>query len=108
MNQVRVPFTSPNITNISGGEKPDFGTFIAGGTKGCLLEWLKITHDPWILEAIRGVKIEWENLPSQSSDPAPYFMSGEKRRVLGEEIARLLSRGVLEKCSWDNLFPMSS
>lgn len=67
-------------------------------TKWCLDEWLIITHDPWVLEAIKGVKIEWDNLPEQNGEPEPYRMSDKKRKIIGEEILLLLEKGVLEKC----------
>lgn len=71
---------------------------LQGGTKFCVNEWLQITHDPWVLRLVKGVKIEWEQLPVQLAEPEPYRMSGEKWRIIGEEIQLLLNKGVLEKC----------
>lgn len=44
------------------------------------------------------MKIEWDLLPKQTSEPEPYRMSGEKRNIISSEIQNLLAKGVLERC----------
>lgn len=66
--------------------KPDCGTFVAEGTKWQVKEWLKITHNPWVISAIKGVKIEFNEVPVQMSEPEPYRMSGEKQAFVDLEI----------------------
>lgn len=91
---MRGPFIIPN----SGKLNPDCGKFIAGGTKLHVKKWLGISHDAWVVNAIKGVKIEWERIPHQLAEPEPYRMSGQKKEIIGGEIKSLLKKGVLEEC----------
>ena len=52
--------------------KPDCGVFKAGGTQFCVNNWLKLTHDYWIIENIQGSCIEFERLPVQEVVPMEY------------------------------------
>lgn len=97
IGQVRAPFYIP-VSKM--GENPDYGTFIVGGTRFLTTEWLEITitHDPWVIKAIKGIKFEFDQDPCQTAEPEPYWMSGEKGRFIDGEIDRLKQLGVLEKC----------
>ena len=49
--------------------------FRAGNTENFVEGWLKITHDPWIMEAVQGVHIPLEALPDQTRPPFPYRLN---------------------------------
>lgn len=95
MIQVRDPIANPNPI---WEEKPECGQFIAGGISRCLNQWLKITHDPWVLEVIKGIKIEFLEVPHQEAEPEPYRMSAERVKFIDQEIISLEKKGVLEPC----------
>lgn len=84
--------------NINREENPECGKFLAGGTRWRVKQWLNITHDPWVLEAIKGVKVEFLEVPEQIEEPEPYRMSVGKQDYIDREIELLLGKGILESC----------
>ena len=71
---------------------------------GCRLtkyyhNWEKITQDPWVLSVIRkGYKLELETMPALSSHPIPFNMpkNPEKRKVMIQEVCKMLEKGAIE------------
>ena len=67
------------------------GIFKAGRIKGYLLNWVKLTTDPHILNIVKGCKIDFDQLP-QKRQP-PYLTT------IRAEIEKLVLKGVLLKSS---------
>ena len=62
--------------------------------------WEDITNDPFILEAVNGYKIEFENNcypPPQSKIPFPYKRDREQTDLIQMEIESLVNKGVIEE-----------
>ena len=70
--------------------------FCGGQISSCIVEWMKITHDPWVLQVIEGLKIPFFKLPYQEKEPFPYRLSNLESQTAVNEINKLLDKNVLE------------
>ena len=78
----------------------DFGFFIPGGTKFHVNEWLKITHDPFIINAIKGTKIELTLFLKTKLNQESFV--GQKQTLNTDNLVQeLLKKGIIEECSDD-------
>ena len=59
-------------------------------------EWMKITHDPWVLHVIEGMTLTFSQIPIQSKEPFPYRLSRLESKAAVVEINKLLDKNVLE------------
>ena len=74
---------------------------VGGRLKLCYKDWCALTSDPFILQAVRGYKIEFNpaKFPPQRSRPLyPYKRDKAEIAKIDEEIARLQEKGVIEQC----------
>ena len=72
-------------------------SFTAGQVKNHLCQWETITQDPVILNAIQHYNIEFEETPPlQIVIPKNIIFSASDREIVNNEIAKLLSKGVIE------------
>ena len=62
-------------------------------------EWSKITSDPWILETIRGYRLEFDSCPWQVFAPMTPNHSESNYQLLNAEVDKLLSKGAIEQVS---------
>ena len=76
-----------------------YGTFRAGCTKQHLNAWLRLTHDPFVIESIQGVQVDLEEKPFQGTAPNEFQMSKENANNLTVVVAEHLSKGIIEKCT---------
>lgn len=72
-------------------------SFQAGRLKHILPQWKTITADPYILEAVSGYKIEFDNLPMQFFPPRKSKFNDAETKIISAEIEKLLMKGVLVK-----------
>lgn len=72
--------------------------FIAGNLRNCYKTWSAITNDPYILEAIRGYKLELSQFPSQPSNTTN---TGDIK-TLRLETCKLVQAGVVKEVSHMN------
>ena len=73
---------------------------LLGGTlPDHLNDWAEITDDSYILEAIKGYKIEFEEIPQEVHSIREYSTSPLETTVLDTEVQKLLSLRVIEKSS---------
>ena len=95
--------------------KPDFNeplTPASGNCKFCRLwdfrprgykfhkhKWLQLTHDPFVVQSVQGVKVDLEGEPIQSEIPREYVMSTENKNCTNKIVAEHLSKGIIEKCN---------
>ena len=72
-------------------------SFTAGQVKNHLCQWETITQDPVILNAIQHYNIEFEETPPLPLGiPKNIIFSASEREIVNNEIAKLLSKGVIE------------
>lgn len=71
--------------------------FRVGNVANCWENWLKITSDREILEMVKGVKIEFEDLPTQNFFPREYRFNQESRGVIQAEVQSLVQRKVVSQ-----------
>ena len=76
--------------------------FKAGRLKYFSAAWFKITSDPWILEAIQGVKIEFQMKPFQRLPPRELNVSYSEGLIVDQEVNKLLQKGVIEQACPDS------
>ena len=60
-------------------------------------EWMSLTSDKEILNAINGYEIELTDIPWQMKKPKPITFTVKEENVISKEIAELLQKGVIEK-----------
>ena len=69
--------------------------FKAGQIKYFKNAWEKLTSDPWIIDTIQGVKIEFTKLPYQSYSPREPVLGEKEANAVDQEIAKLLLKEVI-------------
>lgn len=79
------------------GVSKTFRTFKSTNLSNFVEQWQGITSDPSILEDIKGVKIDFSDLPCQYEVPRVYRFNSESRDILDAEIQSLESRGIIER-----------
>ena len=55
-----------------------------------------MTHDPWVLDVVKGLKIPFVENPIQIKEPFPYRLSQQEKVAADLEIDKLLQKQVLE------------
>ena len=70
--------------------------FIAGKTKNCFNNWIKITHDKWVLQTVCGYKLELADVPYQYSVPKPIKFKTVELLKIEEELQRFLKCNITE------------
>lgn len=69
----------------------------AGRLKNFLSKWQTITSDQRILNAIRGVTIDFYEQPTQVFIPSQYKFSPSEVKIIDQQIECFLQRGIIEK-----------
>lgn len=75
--------------------------FVAGKIRYYVDNWHRITSDKWILDMVRGIKIPFEEVPTQNYVPRPIQFSYGERDLIQIEIDRLLSECVIKETVCD-------
>ena len=82
------------LTNIAAHEKQ---CFQGGKLKQFMSEWMSLTSDKEILNAINGYEIKLTDIPWQMKKPKLITFTVKEENVISKEIAELLRKGVIEK-----------
>ena len=69
--------------------------FVAGRLSEHVSEWHKITRDKQIIDTVKGLKIEFTDLPCQNFIPNEYKHTSEEIAFLENEIQKLLSKQII-------------
>ena len=77
------------LTNIAAHEKQ---CFQGGRLKQFMSEWMSLTSDKEILNAINGYEIELTDIPWQMKKPKPITFTVKEENVISKEIAELLKK----------------
>ena len=70
-------------------------TFIAGNLANHYDDWVNITNDPYILQAIMGYKIDFTVIPDEVPTVREYNKSTQDESILDAEITQLLLASVI-------------
>ena len=57
--------------------------------------WEVITKDPWVLNAVKGVEIEFSQYPRQARRPSPYQTTSKEKAIMASEVTTLLQKGAI-------------
>ena len=71
-------------------------TFTAGQISHYSYAWKQITHDPWVLDIVKGFSLPFVYLPIQFNEPIPYRLSENEKQGADIEITKLIQKGVLQ------------
>ena len=69
----------------------------AGNIANVFSEWQKITDDPYILQLVKGSKIDFVKLPFQTYIPNSCKFRASEIKIVKSEIQILLQKGVIKK-----------
>ena len=76
--------------------------FKAGKVASHLSAWAKITQDPFVLQMVGGVNIQFTKgeRPPDTELPSvrEYKFSTEDSKLLSKELVSMLEKGIVEKC----------
>ena len=63
--------------------------------------WSNFTSDIWVLQAVRGYKIEFVCEPFQVNKPHGIIFSDEEKNLIDLEVRKMLQRGVIRRAAFD-------
>ena len=69
----------------------------AGRLPYCLCNWQNVTADQWVLEVVRGYKLELSSTPIQ--DAPPRVIEAKRTHLISEEVQKLLAKGAIKVVS---------
>ena len=75
--------------------------FHGGKISNKLSIWQTLTSDHWILDVVRGYKIEFDTFPCQQKLPNPINLNLEESEIIRNEIEKLWMKGVLTNAKPD-------
>lgn len=61
--------------------------------------WETLTQDPWVLETVRGFKIDFIDTPAQTYLPKVLTLPEDQQKIV-EEIASMLQKGAILEVLW--------
>ena len=67
----------------------------AGRIQHCAHNWLQITKDPWILEVVKGYRLELEYVPVQHKPAPPLIMNREDIALTEAEVKTMTEKGAI-------------
>ena len=70
--------------------------FICGGVSHKIHEWEKLTHSPEILQAVRGVALNFSDPPVQSKMPHQIKFTAVQQPLVRQELDKFLDLGIIE------------
>ena len=59
--------------------------------------WSKISHDPVILDIIKGLKLDFIKNPSSQKERRPRFLSPRGEKLMEEEVSNMLMKGAIRE-----------
>ena len=71
--------------------------FRAGGTRSHLIQWRELTSDKFILQAVTGVALEFDEVPMQRSQPPSLQFAKYEYDVIDKQIDEYLRSGIVER-----------
>ena len=74
---------------------------VAGRLQYFLNNWEQITQDPWVLNTVKGYKIELLDSPFQPRIPQPSSLSQEQTSLVTKEISNMLDKGAIVEVTFN-------
>ncbi len=87
--------------------------FKAGSVRHCLPRWRQLTNDKWVLEIVKGYRLELKYDPWQTYRPKPLRLDSNSQSQLDQALQEFLRVGIIEPCNFDEdgfystLFPIA-
>ena len=106
-----VSVSSQRVDPSSFYHTPD--NFRAGAVRSCLPKWKQITNDKWVLDIVKGYRLELWSEPWQEYRPQPRRLENNSQKQLDDALLEFLRQGIIEPCDFDEegfystLFPIS-
>ena len=63
--------------------------------------WSNFTSDIWVLQAVKGYKIEFVCEPFQVNKPHGIVFSDEEKKLIDLEVQKMLQKGAIRRASFD-------
>jgi len=70
------------------------GIYIQPSTSGSPAIWQNVTADQWVLEVVRGYKLQLLSTPIQ--DASPRVIEAKRAHLVSEEVQNLLTKGAIK------------
>ena len=70
---------------------------LAGRIRHFLPNWVKLTQNPWVLEAVQGFRVPFTQQPFQKQPPKPLRHSEAEENLLQEEIQSMITKNAIEE-----------
>ncbi|MCP4263166.1 MAG: hypothetical protein GY774_37505, partial [Planctomycetes bacterium] len=86
--------------------------FKAGSISRRLQQWQEITTDKWILNLVKGYKIDFIVDPWQEFRPKPLRLNNHDQKLLDDTLREFLALGIIEQCDveeygfYSTIFPI--
>ena len=77
------------------GTLQEVGANVAGRLALFHNNWLKVTHDQWVLETVQGYRLEFLREPVQTVSPRELQTSPLEQSLIQEEIQNMLQKGAI-------------
>lgn len=77
---------------------PPFGSFapkVGGRLSVFSKNWLSIPNDIWVLETVKGFKIDFVSTPHQTSPPRELVLDQDQSALVDEEVRQMLDKGAI-------------
>jgi len=72
-------------------------TLVAGNIRNHMVHWKELTRDPWVLNCVRGLNLNFIEEPIQRIVRKPYRISPTESKFVDKELISLLKKKVLLK-----------
>ena len=76
-------------------------TPVGGRLKLFLQNWQAIRRDPWILDTVQGIRLDFLTTPVQSYLPNPYFHKKADQDMIDAEVMNLVQKNAV--CPADSM-----
>ena len=92
VNQLKCMGIEPLATELARKNLP-----LAGKIRHFLPNWVKLTQNPWVLEAVQGFRVPFTQQPFQKQPPKPLRHSEAEENLLQEEIQSMITKNAIEE-----------
>lgn len=88
------------VSNASNTDKNSLSIMHkAGNLKHCFPAWQKLTSDHYILNVVKGLRIEFKVQPKQAFIPKQYNFNNAEIKIIDDKIKEFLKAGIIESAT---------
>ncbi|CAG2191971.1 unnamed protein product [Mytilus edulis] len=89
--------TNDQLLDISCEQLQNFPNNFIGGKISLFFDrWKELTSDYWILDIIKGYKLEFENIPTQINKPHPLVFNAIENQYVQQEIDKFITKRIIQ------------